>query len=243
MTAKMKQNDTANQLTRHAPMLTIAITGGIASGKSFVCRQLVAAGQEVFDCDREAKRIIREDESVRRELTALVGDGLYDSDGQLVKPVLAAWICRGGECTEKVNAIVHPRVAEAFRKRCHEKEVLLQKSHLNHAEASMEHAEDLRQRLLANTSERPTPVAVETLKKLPAERTLFMECALLFETGFDRLTDLSVTVHVSRKTQLERLMARNQIGRAEAEAWLALQLAEDERMQRADLWIDNEASK
>ena len=243
MTAKMKQNDTANQPTRHAPMLTIAITGGIASGKSFVCRQLVVAGQEVFDCDREAKRIIREDENVRRELTALVGDGLYDSDGQLVKPVLAAWICRGGECTEKVNAIVHPRVAEAFRKRCHEKEVLLQKSHLNHAEASMEHAEDLRQRLLANTSERPTPVAVETLKKLPAERTLFMECALLFETGFDRLTDLSVTVHVSRKTQLERLMARNQIGRAEAEAWLALQLAEDERMQRADLWIDNEASK
>ena len=243
MTAKMKQNDTANQPTRHAPMLTIAITGGIASGKSFVCRQLVAAGQEVFDCDREAKRIIREDESVRRELTALVGDGLYDSDGQLVKPVLAAWICRGGECTEKVNAIVHPRVAEAFRKRCHEKEVLLQKSHLNHAEASMEHAEDLRQRLLANTPERPTPVAVETLKKLPAERTLFMECALLFETGFDRLTYLSVTVHVIRKTQLERLTARNQIGRAEAEAWLALQLAEDERMQRADLWIDNEASK
>ena len=37
MTAKMKQNDTANQPTRHAPMLTIAITGGIASGKSFVC--------------------------------------------------------------------------------------------------------------------------------------------------------------------------------------------------------------
>lgn len=243
MTAKMKQNDTANQPTRHAPMFTIAITGGIASGKSFVCRQLVAAGQEVFDCDREAKRIIREDESVRHELTALVGDGLYDSDGQLVKPVLAAWICRGGECAEKVNAIVHPRVAEAFRKRCHEKEVLLQKRHLNHAEASMEHAEDLRQRLLANTPERPTPVAVETLKKLPAERTLFMECALLFETGFDRLTDLSVTVHVSRKTQLERLMARNQIGRAEAEAWLALQLAEDERMQRADLWIDNEPSK
>ena len=62
-------------------------------------------------------------------------------------------------------------------------------------------------------------------------------------TIFDRLTDLSVTVHVSRKTQLERLMARNQIGRAGAEAWLALQLAEDERMQRADLWIDNEASK
>lgn len=243
MTAKMKQNDTANQPTRHAPMLTIAITGGIASGKSFVCQQLVAAGQEVFDCDREAKRIICEDESVRRELTALVGDGLYDSDGQLVKPVLAAWICRGGECAEKVNAIVHPRVAESFRKRCHEKRVLLQKSHLNHAEASMEHAEDLCQRLLANTSERPTPVAVETLKKLPAERTLFMECALLFETGFDRLTDLSVTVHVSRKTQLERLMARNQIGRAEAEAWLALQLAEDERMQRADLWIDNEPSK
>ena len=240
MTAKMKQNDTANQPTRHAPMFTIAITGGIASGKSFVCRQLVAAGQEVFDCDREAKRIIREDESVRRELTALVGDGLYDSDGQLVKPVLAAWICRGGECAEKVNAIVHPRVAEAFRKRCHEKEVLLQKRHLNHAEASMEHAEDLRQRLLANTSERPTPVAVETLKKLPAERTLFMECALLFESGFDRLVHSSVLVHVSASTQLRRLMERDHISREKAQEWIDLQMSEAEKLRRATYVLCNE---
>ena len=95
--------------------MTYAITGGIGSGKSFYCRQLEAAGFPIFYCDDEAKRIIRTSEVVRRELTALVGDDVYDAEGCLQKPVLAAFICRGKEFAAQVDAIVHPRVAEAFQ--------------------------------------------------------------------------------------------------------------------------------
>lgn len=38
--------------------LRIGITGGIGSGKSYVCHQLEQAGHRIFYCDDEAKRII-----------------------------------------------------------------------------------------------------------------------------------------------------------------------------------------
>ena len=41
--------------------MKIAITGGIGSGKSYVCRILEKHGIRVYDCDAEAKRLMRTD--------------------------------------------------------------------------------------------------------------------------------------------------------------------------------------
>ena len=41
--------------------MKIAITGGIGSGKSYVCRILEKQGIKVYDCDAEAKRLMRYD--------------------------------------------------------------------------------------------------------------------------------------------------------------------------------------
>ena len=49
------------------------ITGGIGSGKSYVCQLLKARGIEVYDCDQAAKRIIRTSEKVRQQLLQLIG--------------------------------------------------------------------------------------------------------------------------------------------------------------------------
>ena len=94
--------------------MSIGITGGIGSGKSYVCKQLEQAGHPVFYCDDVAKHIIRTHKDVKRELTALVGNNLYDTNGALVKNVLATYLCKGTTYSHRVDAIVHPRVAEAF---------------------------------------------------------------------------------------------------------------------------------
>ncbi len=201
--------------------LRIGITGGIGSGKSYVCSQLEAAGHAVFYCDDEAKRIIRTDEGVKRELSRLVGADVYAPDGQLRKAVLAAYLCRGTDYAERVNRIVHPRVAEAFRQFC----LARQTDDTNVPQ------------LPPSCGKETTPQA---LAALPLRGTVFMECALLFETGFNSLTSLSVLVHVSHTTQLSRLMARDNISREKAEAWIALQLPEEEKLERADRIIVNE---
>ncbi len=227
----------------------MGITGGIASGKSYVCHQLEAAGHPVFYCDDEAKRIIRTAPAVRRELSALVGPEVYTPEGQLNKPVLSAWLCRGQRQAHQVNAIVHPRVAEAFAARAAALEAAALATALEATAQKMldlgaaaqempDLPADALTRILQASSRE---IDIATLAALPRGRVLFMECALLFEAAFDRFVHRSVLVHVRRETQLRRLMARGSgIDRAGAEAWIDLQMGEEEKMARADFWLDND---
>ncbi|MBQ2523828.1 MAG: dephospho-CoA kinase, partial [Prevotella sp.] len=68
--------------------MRVAITGGIGSGKSFVCKRLEAFGIKVYDCDAAAKRLMRTSSALQRDLCRLVGDDVY-VDGMLQKQVLA----------------------------------------------------------------------------------------------------------------------------------------------------------
>lgn len=177
-------------------MIRIGVTGGIASGKTFICKALEAAGKAVFYCDVEAKRIIHHDPQVKQALQRLVGKEVYDAQNRLAKAVLAAFICRGKQYSTQVDHIVHPKVALAWQQFC---------------------------------------------KNLPAQTPIaFMECALLFEAGFDHLVNLSVLIHVSEQTQLQRLMARDGISREKALEWIHLQLPEKEKLLRADMVWENE---
>ena len=72
--------------------MKIAITGGIGSGKSYVCRILEKHGIKVYDCDAGAKRLMRQDADLQAGLKKLVGEEVYSADGILQKPVLAQFI-------------------------------------------------------------------------------------------------------------------------------------------------------
>lgn len=65
---------------------------------------------------------------------------------------------------------------------------------------------------------------------------------LLFETDFHRLVDRRLVVDCPESQQLERLVARDGIGEAEARAMLAAQMPRDERIEAADDCIDNSGS-
>lgn len=97
-------------------MMKIAITGGIGSGKSFVCRELNRMGIEVYDCDAGAKRLMRSDTQLRHDLIQLVGNDVYDAEGVLQKKVLALYLLSSEEHKQQVNDIVHPAVARDFER-------------------------------------------------------------------------------------------------------------------------------
>lgn len=95
-------------------MKHIAITGGIGSGKSYVCRLLSKRGIRVYDCDEAAKRLMRSSESLKTALRQLVGEKVYTADGRLQKPLLAAFLLASEANKQAVNDIVHPAVAQDF---------------------------------------------------------------------------------------------------------------------------------
>lgn len=94
-------------------MLT-AITGGIGSGKSYVCRMLESRGISVYDCDAAAKRLMRTSEKLQQELRQLVGQDVYTSDGQLQKRVLSDFLLASEANKLALNDVIHPAVAEDF---------------------------------------------------------------------------------------------------------------------------------
>ncbi len=90
----------------------IAITGGIGSGKSVVARVLRTMGYHVYDCDLEAKRLMACSPIIRQQLTACFGKEVYDSSGDINKPLLSSIIFNTPHALATVNAIVHPVVKD-----------------------------------------------------------------------------------------------------------------------------------
>ena len=98
---------------RQNDYLKVAITGGIGSGKSYVCQLLREQGIEVYDCDDAAKRLMATDDNVKRKLTEVVGEDTY-VDGVLNKAAVAKFLLTSEQNKKLINSIVHPVVASDF---------------------------------------------------------------------------------------------------------------------------------
>lgn len=91
----------------------VAITGGIGSGKSFVCQKLRERGIDVYDCDAAAKKLLHNDPALQQQLMSLVGKTLYQ-EGRLCKQVLSQYILQSEAHAQQIDNIVHPAVAQDF---------------------------------------------------------------------------------------------------------------------------------
>ena len=99
----------------HSSPYIIGVTGGIGSGKSVVSHLLRLMGVPVYDCDREAKRLMCESVVIREALVGAVGTEVYDASGQLDRAYLASYMFGNPERVSLVNGIVHPVVRADFR--------------------------------------------------------------------------------------------------------------------------------
>lgn len=89
-------------------MKKIGITGGIGSGKSYVCKRLQAKYDiEVYDCDAAAKRLIRTSPDLQQQIIQLVGS--------LDKAAMSRFLLASEANQQAMNAIVHPAVFRDFQ--------------------------------------------------------------------------------------------------------------------------------
>ncbi|MDA2805558.1 dephospho-CoA kinase [Nocardiopsis suaedae] len=93
-------------------MLRVGLTGGIGSGKSEVARRLAASGALVIDADAIAREVVEPGTPGLAEVVAEFGAGVLDADGRLDRPRLGAIVFSDTAKLERLNGIVHPRVAE-----------------------------------------------------------------------------------------------------------------------------------
>ena len=93
-------------------MFSIAITGGIACGKSQVARILLEKGCAVWDADVAARRLMAQDGAVYEAVITAFGDGIVDARGFIDRHKLAEQVFFDSAKRECLNSIVHPLVFE-----------------------------------------------------------------------------------------------------------------------------------
>ena len=91
----------------------VGLTGGIGSGKTTVAQMFKSLGVPVYNADEEAKALMQSSEVLKQELIELLGDSCYQN-GQLNRSFIASKVFSDKALLEKINAIVHPRVAVHF---------------------------------------------------------------------------------------------------------------------------------
>ena len=167
--------------------MKIGITGGIGSGKSYICQRLKTRGIEVYDCDSAAKRLIRTSDSIRRQLTQLIGEDTYIGES-LNKVAVARFLLASESNAQAIDHIVHPAVFQDFM------------------DSGMQ----------------------------------WMESAILYESGINKLVDRVIVVTAPLEIRIQRVMQRDGITRENVEQWMQRQWSQEEIRKRADYEIVND---
>jgi dephospho-CoA kinase len=93
--------------------MKIGITGGMGSGKSFVCSIIENLGYPIFYSDKEAKWLMENNASLIAEIKKIVGNNAY-TNNKINKEEIRKYIFDSAEKRKKLNEIVHPAVTQHF---------------------------------------------------------------------------------------------------------------------------------
>ena len=98
-------------------MTLLALTGGIASGKSTISRMLAEKGAVIVDADAIVREVQAPGSSVLAAIAAEFGPEVLRPDGSLDRPALGARVFGHPERLAALNALVHPAVREESQRR------------------------------------------------------------------------------------------------------------------------------
>ena len=95
-------------------MRKIAITGGIASGKSKLTNFLKSKGEVVIDLDVISHTLTDSDEDTINEIAKIFGDDIKRQSGGIDRKLLASKIFSNSESKKQLEEILHPRIRRAM---------------------------------------------------------------------------------------------------------------------------------
>lgn len=96
----------------------VALTGGVASGKSEVARRFRALGVVVADADIAAREAVAPGSAGLGEVVAAFGAGVLQADGALDRAAMRRRVFEDADARRRLEAIIHPRVRAALQAAC-----------------------------------------------------------------------------------------------------------------------------
>lgn len=98
----------------------VAVTGGIATGKSEACRCFARLGIAVADADVVARELVERGRPALEAIVARFGRGVLSAEGALDRAALRRVVFEDEAARRDLEAILHPRIRERLREACAE---------------------------------------------------------------------------------------------------------------------------
>lgn len=198
----MNQNHNSKQNNTLDNAVVVAITGGIASGKSEVAKIISKKNYPIISTDLLAKDLMNNDISLKKKLINEFGEDIYFLDGKLNSKKLSEIVFstqNESKKIKKLNSIVHPIVIDKM---------------------------------------------IETIESLitNGNRLIFVESALVYESGLDAGFDYIITISSDYETRINRAMTRTNLSREEIIARINEQISQEEKIRLSDFEIENNKS-
>lgn len=95
--------------------LSVALTGGIASGKSAVSQYFERLGAPIFDADIAARELVAPDKPALKEIVATFGNAVLTPSGTLDRQSMRERIFSDPAARRRLEEILHPRIREELR--------------------------------------------------------------------------------------------------------------------------------
>lgn len=95
----------------------VAVTGGIASGKSAVTELFSECGIAIADADIAARKIVEPGQPALEEIATIFGRDLI-ANGQLDRQKLRELIFDNANAKKKLESITHPRIRQLLMQEC-----------------------------------------------------------------------------------------------------------------------------
>lgn len=170
----------------------IGLTGGIASGKSSVCKRLQQLGAAVIDCDKLGHVAYLKGTAVFQELVETFGESIVGDDGEINRAALGKIVFGDNNMRQKLNEIVWPAIAQ-----------------------------------LAETE----------IKKCTQEgkQIVVLEAAVLLEAKWHSMVHEVWVSIVPKNEAVKRIMERNKLSEAEAEARILSQMSNSDRVAASNV--------
>src|SRR3954452_20492175 len=96
-------------------MLRVALTGGIATGKSYCLGRFAAHGVPTIDADVLAREAVAPGSAGLRAVADRFGAAVLSPDGGLDRPALGRIVFRDARARAALEAIIHPEVYRRIR--------------------------------------------------------------------------------------------------------------------------------
>lgn len=206
-------------------MMRIAVTGGIAAGKSTVVNHLRSLGAFVIDYDVLARKVVEPGSAVLRKIVSIFGEDAVKNDGSLNREFIAKHVFGDSyescENRKKLESLIHPAIYDLAKTLESEYRNEYKSEYKNECDRKISKEDCCERAYLRSVIVHDIPLLAQVIDSIPF--------------SFDHI----ITVEAPKDVRIARMISERKMSQNQAQQRINNQVEEIERKKIADFVVDS----